>query len=84
MNAIQDQFTNLKISRQRKWQWRRRAAGLCDCCGQPVLPGMSKCLKHHTECREYARERKGVKRSSKNTKFTRLAKKLGLPVGVLP
>ena len=30
---IQDEFTPLKVSRQRKWQLRKRAEGRCGVCG---------------------------------------------------
>jgi 5-deoxy-D-glucuronate isomerase len=34
---IQDEFTQLKVSRQRKWQLRRRAEGRCGVCAAPAL-----------------------------------------------
>jgi hypothetical protein len=33
---IQDEFTQLKVSRQRKWQLRKRAEGRCAVCGVPA------------------------------------------------
>ena len=30
---IQDEFTQLKVSRQRKWQLRKRVEGRCAVCG---------------------------------------------------
>jgi hypothetical protein len=34
---IQDEFTALKVSKQRKWQLRRIKAGLCQICSAPML-----------------------------------------------
>lgn len=44
---IQDEFTHLNISRQRKYQLRRKRDGLCTICGKPVLPGTLMCFKDH-------------------------------------
>ena len=33
---IQDEFTALPVSRQRKWQLRKRAEGQCEVCGVPA------------------------------------------------
>ena len=42
---IQDEFTALKVSRQRKWQLRRLKAGLCQICSAPAEPS-GRCKKH--------------------------------------
>jgi hypothetical protein len=42
---IQDEFTALKISQQRKWQLRRIKAGLCQICSAPMLSS-GLCKKH--------------------------------------
>jgi hypothetical protein len=46
---IKDEFTPLKVSRQRKWQLRRVKAGLCIRCDNPVAPGQEMCVKHKVE-----------------------------------
>ena len=33
---IQDEFTQLKVSRQRKWQLRKRVEGRCGVCAAPA------------------------------------------------
>ena len=33
---IQDEFTQLKVSRQRKWQLRKRLEGRCAVCAAPA------------------------------------------------
>jgi hypothetical protein len=43
---IKDEFTALKVSRQRKWQLRRVKAGLCTKCSDPIVPGEELCIKH--------------------------------------
>jgi hypothetical protein len=57
---IQDRFTHLQISRQRKWQLGKQAAGLCTECGKPAVSRSSLCLKHLVAVRE--RERKTTSR----------------------
>ena len=46
MAKIIDQFTDLKMSRQRKWQARHRAAGLCIECNEEAA-SKSYCKFHH-------------------------------------
>ena len=43
---IKDEFTDLKVSRQRKWQLRRTKAGICTRCSGPIVPGDIYCVKH--------------------------------------
>lgn len=43
---IQDEFTMLPVSAQRKWQLRRERDGLCRLCGAPMAPGESYCETH--------------------------------------
>ena len=42
---IEDEFTNLPISRQRKYQLRMQRDRRCTECGEPAIQG-SRCLKH--------------------------------------
>jgi DNA repair exonuclease SbcCD ATPase subunit len=45
---IQDEFTKLKVSRQRKSQLRRTRDGLCPICGKPKLDkGKNKFCQEH-------------------------------------
>jgi len=46
---IKDEFTTLKISRERKRQLRRVKAGLCHKCSDPVAPGEELCVKHRIQ-----------------------------------
>jgi hypothetical protein len=46
---IEDEFTTLKISRERKRQLRRVKAGLCVRCSGPIAPGEETCIKHRIE-----------------------------------
>ena len=41
---IRDEFTELPISRQRKYQWRMQRDRRCTECGEPAALG-SRCLK---------------------------------------
>lgn len=43
--SIQDEFTNLSISRQRKWQLRKRKEGRCEVCGDVAVD--DRCETHH-------------------------------------
>ncbi len=58
---IIDEFSNLHISRQRKYQLRRQRDRCCTECGKPVVKG-SRCLKHLIRSRERVRKRLGLKR----------------------
>jgi len=56
--AIQDEFSNLPISKQRKWQLRRTAEGKCRQCGQPVVANSVFCLAHLIQQRDKYNRRK--------------------------
>src|SRR6058998_3007981 len=58
---IQDEFTNLPISRQRKYQLRMQRDKRCTECGEPAVQG-SRCLKHLVKARERQRKKRGLKR----------------------
>jgi len=49
MNLILDEFTSLKVSRQRRYQLRRERDGLCRLCGEPVEAPSHYCAKHRAE-----------------------------------
>ena len=58
---IQDEFTGLPISRQRKYQLRMQRDRRCTECGEPATIG-SRCLKHLVKARERQRTKRGLKR----------------------
>jgi hypothetical protein len=64
--SIQDEFTDLQISRQRKYQLRMKRDKKCTECGQPAAEG-SRCLKHLVKARERQRKKRGLKRRYLNT-----------------
>jgi len=68
---IEDEFTNLQISRQRKYQLRKQRDKKCTECGEPAAIG-SRCLKHLIIARERQREKRGLKRRYFNTLSYRL------------
>jgi hypothetical protein len=57
---IQDEFTGLPISRQRKYQLRMQRDQRCTECGEPALLA-SRCLKHLVIARERMRKKRGLK-----------------------
>lgn len=63
---INDEFTHLKISRQRKYQLRMQRDRRCTECGDAVIQG-SRCLKHLIKARERQRKKRGLKRRYYNT-----------------
>jgi hypothetical protein len=65
-NCIQDEFTDLPISRQRKYQLRMKRDRRCTECGEPAAEG-SRCLKHLVKARERQRKKRGLKRRYYNT-----------------
>jgi hypothetical protein len=68
---IEDEFTHLKISRQRKYQLRMLRDQRCTECGEPAVQG-SRCLKHLVKARERQREKRGLRRRYLNTLSYRL------------
>ena len=63
---IEDEFTHLKISRQRKYQLRMLRDKRCTECGDPAVQG-TRCLKHLIRARERQRSVRGLKRRYYNT-----------------
>jgi hypothetical protein len=63
---IQDEFTTLSISRQRKYQLRMQRDHRCSECGEPAAQG-SRCVKHLVKARERQRKKRGLKRRYYNT-----------------
>jgi len=68
---IEDEFTHLRISRQRKYQLRMLRDQRCTECGEPAVQG-SRCLKHLVKARERQREKRGLQRRYSNTLSYRL------------
>lgn len=58
MKTIQDEFTDLPVSRQRKQQLRNHRDGKCLLCRNPLFSA-SHCEKHHFAHHERQRKRKG-------------------------
>jgi hypothetical protein len=58
---IEDEFTNMPISRQRKYQLRMQRDKRCTECGEHALVG-SRCLRHLVKARERQRKKRGLKR----------------------
>lgn len=58
---IEDEYTGLPVSRQRKYQLRMQKAHRCTECGEPAVQG-SRCLKHLVKARERQRKKRGLKR----------------------
>src|SRR4030095_5180824 len=56
---IQDEFSNLPISRQRKYQLRMQRDQRCTECGEPAVLA-SRCLKHLVKARERQRQNRGL------------------------
>lgn len=68
---IQDEFTGLKISRQRKYQLRKQRDQRCTECGEPAMHG-TRCLEHLVKARERQRRKRGLRRRYLNTLSYRL------------
>jgi len=49
--TIADEFTNLPLSRQRKYQMRMQRDSRCILCGEPT-DGKANCLHHRNRARE--------------------------------
>lgn len=61
---IQDEFTHLSVSRQRKKQLRNDRDGLC-ACGKPKMAGSESCKKCLIRKRLENRKRTGCKKKVK-------------------
>ena len=70
---ILDEFTDLPISRQQKWQLRRAKEGRCVICGQPKVTAWH-CLKHAIANREWARKYSGSVRRNETLTYKLAAK----------
>ena len=70
---IVDEFTELPISRQQKWQLRRAKEGRCVICGQPKVTAWH-CLKHAIANREWARKYSGSVRRNETLTYKLAAK----------
>ena len=68
---IEDEFTHLRTSRQRKYQLRMLRDKRCTECGEPAVQG-SRCLKHLIKARERQRKKRGLRRRYYNTLSYRL------------
>jgi len=68
---IKDEFTRLRVSRQRKYQMRMKRDKRCTECGAPAVQG-SRCLEHLIKARERQRKKHGLKRRYQNTLSYRL------------
>jgi len=75
---IQDEFTSLPISRQRKYQLRKQRDNRCTECGAPAMQA-SRCLKHLVLARERQRSKHGLKHRYMNTLSYRLEASLAAP-----
>ena len=60
-HTITDEFSNLPISRQRKYQLRKERDGHCTICGGPAVKAL-RCLDHLVRDRERTRKRAGYTR----------------------
>lgn len=67
-SKIIDEFTNLNISRQRKYQLRKAKIKCCAICGKPIEHFAWFCDEHYWYSREYHRKRLGCKKRSLNCK----------------
>jgi tRNA(Ile)-lysidine synthase TilS/MesJ len=73
--AIKDKFSNLPVSRQRKYQLRMARDRRCVICGESAV-GRFYCLKHMVKVRERARRKIGAKKRSKGARSYRLEQEM--------
>ena len=68
---IKDEFSDLPISRQWRYQLRMKQQNRCLICGEPAVRSW-KCLKHMIKARERQRKKMGHKRRLRNAFSYRL------------
>jgi hypothetical protein len=73
--AIKDEFADLPLSRQRKYQLRMQRDQQCIICGESTVGGFY-CLKHLVDKRERARRRIGAKKRLKGARSYRLEQEM--------
>jgi len=73
--AIVDEFTNLEISRQRKYQLRQQRDNRCTECGAPAAQA-SRCVEHLVKARERQRVKLGLKRRYQTLSYLLAAESL--------
>jgi hypothetical protein len=66
---VDDEFSNLPISRQRKWQLRNIQAGLCQICSAKAVTLGGLCLEHLIKNREKQRVKQGSKRRYRSKSY---------------
>jgi hypothetical protein len=73
VRRIVDEFTDLEVSRQRKWQLRRAKEGKCIKCGAAAAPGSGLCVRHHVKTALYHHQRNSPGKKPLNSKWLKLA-----------
>jgi hypothetical protein len=64
---IEDELTHLPVSRQRKYQMRKKRDQRCAQCGEPVAQGSrALCLEHLIRAGEHQRRKLRLKRRYSN------------------
>lgn len=71
---IKDEFSDLRVSRQYRYQLRMKRDKRCIICGEPAVTDW-KCLKHMVKARERQRKKLGLKRRLHNALSYRLERK---------
>ena len=69
---IEDEFTDLNVSRQRKWQLRKQKENLCEVCGKPAVVTKSKrrfCADHNEKASAYQMRYRGKTTRKNNSKY---------------
>jgi hypothetical protein len=61
---IKDEFSDLKISRQARWQLRQKAKGGCILCGKPQDEHTSFCAYHRKWKAKYQRLQNQIKKKA--------------------
>jgi len=80
---IQDEFSKLPISRQRKYQLRKQKAGRCVQCGKPAVTSY-RCAFHLVAAREYLRKFTGARKRYKTFSYVLEAAIKATPAKAVP
>jgi len=72
---IHDEFSALPVSRQRKWQLRRRKEGRCIVCGDEAQD--DRCVAHHVSLALAQLRHRGQATAPRRGKWLRLAVERG-------
>lgn len=73
---VNDEFTHLNITHQRRWQLRQAKKGRCTLCAEKAVVNSDRCLKHNVQLALKNHERKYPNCEATNGRWLKLANRV--------